>query len=88
MAQRSKLSVRSIAGAYHLEIIANPPDRRRRDLGNLEKPISDFLTTVGIVEDDSLAQSILMKWANTMCLAPGKGEVLIAVSSAVLALKG
>lgn len=54
-----------ISGPYRLEIDAVRPDRRRRDLGNLEKPISDLLVSVGVIDDDSNAQEIRMRWVES-----------------------
>lgn len=54
---------RGIIGAYEIEITAYRPDKRRRDLGNLEKAISDLLVSHGVVEDDSLAEKITLQWA-------------------------
>jgi crossover junction endodeoxyribonuclease RusA len=36
-----------------VEVLCYPPDRRRRDLGNLEKALFDSLTHAGVWEDDS-----------------------------------
>jgi len=60
--QRNQLSVKSVHGRYSITVYANPPDKRRRDLGNLEKVISDFLQTVAVVDDDSMACRILLEW--------------------------
>lgn len=60
--QRDQLFVKSISGRYSITIYANPPDKRHRDLGNLEKVISDFLQTVAVIEDDSLASRICLEW--------------------------
>lgn len=54
---------RTVSGSYRLTIIATRPDKRRRDVANLEKPIGDALVKAGIVEDDSLCQSIQLAWA-------------------------
>jgi len=51
-----------VSGPYKLTILAVKPDKRRRDLGNLEKAISDILVSVGIVEDDSLCEWLEIKW--------------------------
>ena len=51
-----------IPGEYVLEIHAVKPDKRRRDLGNLEKSISDILQAAGVIEDDSLCQEIHLRW--------------------------
>lgn len=53
-----------VEGPYALYITACRPDARRRDLGNLEKPISDALKTAGIIEDDSLCQKLQMNWGS------------------------
>lgn len=60
--QRNQLSVKSIKGRYSIAISANPPDKRHRDLGNLEKVVSDFLQMIAVIEDDSLAQEICLRW--------------------------
>jgi crossover junction endodeoxyribonuclease RusA len=41
-----------------------PPDNRRRDLGNLEKCMSDLLVRHGIIKDDSLIQRAVLEWAD------------------------
>jgi len=61
MAQR----VRGIKGPYKLSIQAVRPDKRRRDLGNLLEAIEDFLTTMHVIEDDSLSEMISMRWVTT-----------------------
>lgn len=52
----------SVGGPYHLTVRAVKPDRRKRDLGNLEKAISDILVSAGIVADDHLCQRITLMW--------------------------
>ena len=37
-------------------------DRRKRDLGNLEKAMSDILVKHGIIEDDSLIVDLHLAW--------------------------
>jgi crossover junction endodeoxyribonuclease RusA len=56
---------KKITGEYTLEIVAVKPDKRRRDLGNLEKAISDLLQHVKIIEDDYLCQEIHLRWADS-----------------------
>lgn len=51
-----------VAGPYSLCLQAVRPDRRARDLGNLEKPVSDLLVKCGIVRDDSDACTIILVW--------------------------
>lgn len=52
----------TISGPYELTIHAKRPDRRHRDLGNLEKPISDLLQQMRIIEDDRFAEMITTRW--------------------------
>lgn len=53
-----------VDGPYYLTITANRPDRRRRDLGNLEKSVSDLLVYLGVVQDDSFAKRIVLEWSD------------------------
>lgn len=57
--------VGKVEGHYALIIVACRPDARKRDLGNLEKPISDALKNAGIIEDDHLCQKITMAWGES-----------------------
>lgn len=66
----------AIVGAYQLTITATRPDRRRRDLGNLEKPISDCLLQAGVVADDCDAQCITLEWTDAVI----KGGALTGLS--------
>lgn len=59
-----------VAGPYVLMIRANRPDRRARDLGNIEKPVSDLLVKCGVVRDDSDAQAILLTWTDAAPARP------------------
>jgi crossover junction endodeoxyribonuclease RusA len=52
-----------IAGPYRLEVRANRPDRRARDIDNLLKPTSDALMAAGVIGDDSAAVSVFAEWA-------------------------
>lgn len=51
-----------IVGPYKISIQATRPDKRRRDLDNLLKPISDLLVSVGVIEDDSRCEMISARW--------------------------
>lgn len=46
------LSGLRLAGDLEAEMLARPPDRRRRDIDNLIKPTLDALMHAGVVEDD------------------------------------
>ena len=52
-----------IKGRFHFSMVVFPPDKRRRDLDNLLKAPLDLLKTHGVIEDDSLAQSVKAEWA-------------------------
>jgi crossover junction endodeoxyribonuclease RusA len=48
-------------GRIALAMDAFPPDRRRRDLDNLQKPVLDALEHAGIYEDDSQIDLLLTR---------------------------
>lgn len=77
MQQRGKLSVKSISGRYRITILANPPDKRHRDLGNLEKVVSDFLQTIAVIEDDSMAEDIHQRWDRRSVIPTGSVRVTV-----------
>jgi len=56
---------KKVVGAYKLTILAVRPDKRKRDLGNLEKAISDILVSQNIIEDDSLCEWLEAKWVES-----------------------
>lgn len=61
----AKLQARgSIEGAYAFHMRANRPDRRARDLGNLEKVTHDLCVSLGLVEDDSRCERIVLEWSD------------------------
>lgn len=53
----------NVRGPYVLSITAHRPDRRKRDIGNLEKIVSDTLAKAGVVENDCLCEAIVSAWA-------------------------
>lgn len=59
-----------IDGPYTLEIVADAPDRRGRDIDNLIKPISDVLKLAGVYADDKAARKVSAEWSD---VAPAKG---------------
>lgn len=50
-----------IQGRLSVEVLANPPDARKRDLDNLPKAIFDALTHAGIWPDDSNIDRLLIE---------------------------
>jgi crossover junction endodeoxyribonuclease RusA len=57
-----KDSHRQGIAAYSLAICLRRPDKRRRDLGNFEKAISDLLVAHGVIADDSGCERLTMHW--------------------------
>lgn len=55
-------SKKRISGPYALQINFRRPDKRRRDLGNLEKVCSDLLVACQFIDDDCEAQYIELRW--------------------------
>ena len=51
-----------IIGPYNLRVVVERPDRRRRDLDNVIKALSDVLVTAKIIEDDHLCNELSMAW--------------------------
>jgi|TARA_R100001530_G_scaffold116839_1_gene83939 crossover junction endodeoxyribonuclease RusA len=45
-----------------MEVLACPPDRRRRDLDNLSKSLCDVAVHLGLLEDDHWIHDLHMKW--------------------------
>ena len=60
---RSQTRVK-VTGSYKLTILAVRPDKRRRDLGNLEKAVSDILVSTGVIEDDCLCEWLEIRWVD------------------------
>lgn len=55
----------SITGPYKLSVTAARPDKRKRDLDNILKPISDLLKSIGAIEDDNLCEMLTARWVTT-----------------------
>lgn len=70
----------ALTGPYAMRLIADRPDRRRRDIGNLEKCCSDALVRGGVVADDSDAQRITLAWSDRL---PGKGAAVHVIVEAI-----
>lgn len=54
-----------VLGPYTLSIQAKRPDKRKRDLGNIEKVVSDVLQANGVIENDCLAEMISLRWVTS-----------------------
>ena len=51
-----------LSDKFQLTIAAAPPDKRKRDIDNICKPVLDLLVDVGAVEDDSLCEILTAYW--------------------------
>jgi crossover junction endodeoxyribonuclease RusA len=54
----------TITRPIRVDILATPPDKRRRDLDNLLKAPLDALTHAGVWTDDSLIHHLSIRWAD------------------------
>lgn len=48
-----KIPITTMLGRLSVCLVVNPPDRRRRDLGNIEKALNDALQHARVFDDDS-----------------------------------
>ena len=62
-----------LVGPYRMTLTADRPDRRRRDVANLEKCCSDALVRGKVVADDCDARRIVLEWSDRL---PGKGAAV------------
>jgi len=53
-----------IEGPYVMTLEAVRPDKRRRDLGNLEKAVSDILQSANLIENDHLCEEMTLRWVD------------------------
>ena len=67
---------RKLLGRVKLSVCVMPPDKRKRDLDNLLKPILDGLTAAGVWDDDSQVDRLEMERGE---ITP-HGRVLVEVS--------
>jgi crossover junction endodeoxyribonuclease RusA len=51
-----------ITEPFKLELRVNRPDKRKRDLDNLLKPVLDLIGHYGLIENDSLCHWIDARW--------------------------
>lgn len=51
-----------IPGQVLVEYVFCRPDKRKRDLGNMEKAVSDILVKMNVIEDDSLIMDMRLRW--------------------------
>lgn len=68
-----------ITGPYKISIQAKRPDKRKRDLDNIIKPISDLLQSVGVIENDCDCEMVSARW-----VSQGEG-VSVRIEGAIVA---
>lgn len=51
--REQRIPADGVGGPLSVRIHAFPPDRRRRDLDNLQKALLDAVVAAGVIEDDS-----------------------------------
>jgi len=61
---KAQVGSKHIKGKYTLLIEAVRPDRRHRDIGNIEKAISDILQEAGVIENDCLCEDLHIRWVS------------------------
>lgn len=69
---------KGLKGPYSVWIQVRPPDRRKRDLDNLLKPVLDSLTEYGVIDDDS--QITDLRITRYSRIAGGRIQVLVTGS--------
>ena len=69
------LGVRRLSGPLRIEIEIYPPDRRRRDIDNVQKALLDALQHGGLYEDDS--QIVKLDIERRGCIAQGRTIVRV-----------
>lgn len=69
------LGVRRLSGPLQIEIEVYPPDRRRRDIDNVQKALLDALQHGGLYDDDS--QIVKLDIERRGCIAQGRTIVRV-----------
>ena len=67
--------VDTLEGRLSVVMMIHPPDKRRRDLDNLTKPLLDALQEAGVYADDSQIDKLLIRRCET--IKGGRVDVLI-----------
>lgn len=74
-----------VSGPFIATLVCDrPDDKRKHDLDGLAKAPLDLLTALGMIDDDSLAQEVTVKWSSTFS-APVKSKtpmVLVTIAPA------
>jgi len=65
-------------GWVRLDIIAHPPDKRKRDIDNIEKPLLDALEHAGAFENDYQVSDLRIR---RRCDGTPRGTVRVEIES-------
>lgn len=75
-----------VHGPFHVRIVLQRPDRRRRDLDGLAKAVLDALVKQGVIEDDSHAETLSLAWGAQLPAKPGCAVVTVTPAHPSLAV--
>jgi len=67
----------TLEGPVRAEFVYHRPDKRRRDVANLEKAVSDTLVRWGILGDDSQIHDLRLRWAADGEISAGEVRVYL-----------
>lgn len=68
-----------LRGPVWVELLVHPPDRRKRDLDNLIKPVLDAMVSSGFIEDDEQVKRIEATMAE--CDPEKRGLVVVGLGN-------
>jgi Holliday junction resolvase RusA-like endonuclease len=69
------LHVEPMTGPLHVEVDLHPPDRRRRDIDNVQKALLDALQHGGAYEDDGQIDRLVL----TRCACAEGGKTVVRI---------
>lgn len=70
-----------VCGSFRAELRFTRPDRRRRDLDGLAKAPLDLLVKAGVIDDDHLAERLVLVWSDAPPSKPGSLLVMLEACS-------
>lgn len=68
----------TITTPVYVDMAYGKPDKRRRDLANLEKAPNDLMVKWGVLEDDSQIHRLTMRWAKSDEVTAGFVKITIS----------